>query len=127
RPDEERRPELLEPRDELLGGNGPDGDGHRGTIQERRPGERSAGNAGLVPAEDHRLLPLPAEDGDRRGREREEPAVYGREVEPTRREHAEDVTVGEQEDITGRGADVGDDAVRSRGDLLDRLAPSRAV
>ena len=73
-------------------------------IRRRCPAaaRQSAGElevAGLVPGLDDAVLAVPAEHGERAGRQAEQAPEWGLQPDPARREDAEQVTVREQEDV----------------------------
>src|SRR6185295_184540 len=87
-----------------------------------RSSRRSAGVAGLIPGLDDGRVALPAEPRDRRCPQREMAADLSRQPEPPSGEHAQDVSVGEDEDVAVDGAEALDQTVGAPGDVLDGLA-----
>ena len=70
----------------------------------------------VVPEADHGLLArmIVAEHAERRRAQQEQPAVGNRQAQPSRRQHAEEVAVTEQDRPALDGAEPGDDAIGSR-------------
>src|SRR5262245_42972760 len=102
--------------------------GHRGYTRRRGdPVEPMSSGTGLVPPLDHRLLALVAEDAEGRGVQGEASTAIRGEVQPSRREHPEDVAVGEQGHVPFDGPHPLDDAIGPFAELLDRLATDHAV
>src|SRR5215208_7112322 len=81
----------------------------------------------LVPDADDGGLALVAEDADRRGVEREEPARVRLEAEPPGREDAQDVAVREDGAVAGERAKLFGHPVSPHTDLSSRLAAGDAA
>ncbi len=73
---------------------------------------------GRVPDLERRRLTIIAEDIQCRRVEQEVLAVGGRQVDPSRRENAQDVAVREQGDVSHACADLGENAIGARADLI---------
>jgi hypothetical protein len=81
----------------------------------------------LVPVFDHGLVMFVAENAGRRNPECVVATRFRPLAEPPRREHAENVAVGEEQDVARRLPDLGQHAVDATGHLGRRLAPGRAI
>src|SRR4051794_28926410 len=84
---------------------------------------------GVVPETKHWLLEavLVAESAQACGSQHEIAAVAGRESEPARAEHAQQMPAREDEHVAGRTADAVDDAIGARTHVGRRLATRASV
>jgi len=75
----------------------------RGPWTARQPGQRYTPTHASFQRWTSAISRFPAENGQRRGRERESATLDGRQVEPPRREDPQHVAVREAQDVARRG------------------------
>src|SRR5712692_8921298 len=87
----------------------------------------SGGRWGQVPPADHRVLVLVAQHAERRGLQRIVPASSGGLVQPASREHAQDMSVREDQDVACDLPYLRDHRVNPATDVGRRLAIGAAI
>lgn len=80
-----------------------------------------------IPQTNHTGFSLKTKDGHRAGIEGQAFAVLGRELEPGRCKHAQEVSVTEDDRVTIGGDDTVDDALRAPPHILYRLTTGNSV